>query len=80
MAVNDLHFALCIGIDRYPGLPGRDLSSATRDARAFRDWLVTPAGGGLPEANVALITVEATESFQAEGLFSLVGTDNDVSL
>ena len=61
--MNDLHFALCIGIDRYPGFPGRDLSSATRDAIAFRDWLVAPAGGALPEANVAVVTVPATDDF-----------------
>jgi hypothetical protein len=63
VAVNDLHFALCIGIDRYPGFPGRDLSSATTDALSFRDWLVAPAGGALPETNVVVATVPATESF-----------------
>lgn len=63
VAVNDLHFALCIGIDRYPGFPGRDLSSATTDALSFRDWLVAPAGGGLPEPNVGVVTVPATEPF-----------------
>jgi uncharacterized caspase-like protein len=63
--VNELHFGLCIGIDRYPGFPGRDLSSATRDARSFRDWLTAPSGGALPEGNVALVTVEANEPFDS---------------
>ncbi len=61
--MNELHFGLCIGIDRYPGFPGRDLSSATGDARSFRDWLIAPGGGALPEQNVALVTVEANASF-----------------
>jgi hypothetical protein len=49
--MNELHFGLCVGIDRYPGFPGRDLSSASGDARSFRDWLVAPAGGALPAGN-----------------------------
>jgi hypothetical protein len=61
--VKDLHFAVCIGIDRYPGFPGRDLTSATRDATAFRDWLVSPSGGDLPAENVVLATVAANEAF-----------------
>jgi hypothetical protein len=61
--MNELHFGLCIGIDRYPGFPGRDLASASQDARAFRDWLIAPGGGALPEENVALVTVEADEAF-----------------
>lgn len=61
--MNDLHFGVCIGIDRYPGFPGRDLSSATRDARAFRDWLTAPTGGAVPESNLALVTVEADLPF-----------------
>jgi hypothetical protein len=61
--MNDLHFGLCLGIDRYPGFPGRDLSSAARDALAFRDWLVSPTGGALPPANVAVVTVPDTLLF-----------------
>lgn len=61
--MNDLHFAVCIGIDRYPGFPGRDLSSAARDALAFRDWLIAPSGGAVPEANVAVVTVTDAEVF-----------------
>ncbi len=61
--MNDLHFGVCIGIDRYPGFPGRDLSSATRDAAAFRDWLVAPTGGAVPNENVVLVTVAADQPF-----------------
>jgi hypothetical protein len=58
---NALHFAVCIGIDRYPGFPGRDLGSARRDATAFRDWLTDPQGGDVPPENVKLVTVEEDE-------------------
>ncbi len=61
--MNELHFGVCVGIDRYPGIPGRDLGSARRDAEAFRDWLVQPTGGDLPPGNVRLITVPETEVF-----------------
>lgn len=61
--MNELHFALCLGIDRYPGFPGRDLTSAARDAAAFREWLVAPSGGQLPAQNVALVTVEENVAF-----------------
>jgi len=64
---NDLHFAVCIGIDRYPGLPGRDLGSARRDAIAFRDWLIDADGGDLPAENVALVTVEPDDVFPSVG-------------
>jgi hypothetical protein len=64
---NELHFAVCIGIDRYPGLPGRDLGSARRDAMAFRDWLIDPTGGDVPEENVRLVTVEPDDPFATVG-------------
>ncbi len=62
-AVNDLHFAVCIGIDRYPGFPGLDLRSASQDARSFRDWLIAPDGGRLPPDNVALVTAAIDEQW-----------------
>jgi uncharacterized caspase-like protein len=45
-----LHFALVVGIDRYPGFT--DLARAREDAEAFARWLQDPDGGGLPEDNV----------------------------
>ena len=44
--MNDLHFAVVVGIDFYPGI--RNLSSARNDARAFCAWLADPGGGELP--------------------------------
>jgi hypothetical protein len=64
---NDLHFAVCIGIDRYPGFPGRDLGSARRDAVAFRDWLIDPDGGDLPPENVKLVTIEPNDPMATVG-------------
>jgi hypothetical protein len=59
--VNQLHFAVCIGIDRYPGFPGRDLGSAVGDALSFTEWLLAADGGALPATNVCLITASPQE-------------------
>lgn len=50
---NDLHFAVVIGIDRYPALT--DLTSARNDAEKFREWLVDPIGGAVPRENVFVV-------------------------
>lgn len=52
-APNDLHYAVVVGINRYPGV--RDLKYARRDARDFKKWLVSKDGGGLPARNVKSI-------------------------
>lgn len=46
-------WAVVVGIDRYPALGG--LEGPENDARAFRDWLVAPSGGGVPADHVRLI-------------------------
>jgi uncharacterized caspase-like protein len=51
--LNDLHFAVVIGVNRYPEI--RDLNSARNDATAFAEWLRKPDGGALPEDNIRLI-------------------------
>jgi hypothetical protein len=48
--VNDLHYAVVVGINRYPGIG--DLGGARADADQFSAWLVDPAGGALPPENV----------------------------
>jgi hypothetical protein len=65
--VNDLHYAVVVGINRYPGI--RDLTYARTDAEAFRNWLVSPKGGQLPEENVVLVAATAQEE---EGFASAV--------
>ena len=51
--MNDLHFAVVVGIDRYPGIS--DLRGARADARRFAKWLLAEDGGGLPKKNVHLL-------------------------
>jgi hypothetical protein len=46
-------FAVIVGINTYPGL--NTLSGPENDARAFRDWVVAPLGGNVPDANLHLI-------------------------
>lgn len=54
--MNDLHYAVVVGINRYPGI--RDLQLAKNDAREFYAWLVATDGGGLPSENVEVIMVD----------------------
>jgi hypothetical protein len=65
--MNDLHFGVCVGIDRYPGFPGRDLGSARGDAESFAGWLLAPDGGGLPPDNVAVVTASPEEIWRQAG-------------
>ncbi|HZG51236.1 MAG TPA: caspase family protein, partial [Pyrinomonadaceae bacterium] len=53
MANNINDYAIVVGIDTYAQLP--PLRSSVRDASMFAEWLVSPEGGGLPQANVRLI-------------------------
>jgi hypothetical protein len=52
--------ALIIGIARYayPGLGIRNLAFADRDAAAFRDFVVSPAGGGAATEDVRVLLNE----------------------
>ncbi len=48
---NPLHFALVVGISRYPG--GYSLLlGPVNDAKAFARWVTSPSGGGVPKENV----------------------------
>lgn len=47
---NEHHYAVVVGIDRYPGLS--DLRHAKRDAEHMVTWLRSREGGNLPEDNV----------------------------
>jgi hypothetical protein len=50
--VNPWHFALVVGISRYPG-GYKFLQGPVNDARAFARWATSPSGGGVPTENVA---------------------------
>ncbi len=51
--MNDQDFAVVVGINGYPQLT--PLRGAHQDANSFKNWLLSPDGGGLPEENVRLI-------------------------
>jgi hypothetical protein len=53
--VNDAHYAVVVGINRYPGIG--DLGGARRDAEQFAAWLLDPEGGALPPENVKRVWV-----------------------
>ena len=45
-------YAVIIGIDCYPLMPGADLENARRDALAFKAWLILD---GVPEGNISTV-------------------------
>ena len=64
--MNDQHYAVVVGINRYPGLS--DLTGARADAEAFAEWLEREGGGRLPPANVKRVIASDEEeaSFGAD--------------
>lgn len=50
-------YAIVVGINEYPGLS--PLKGAEFDAKAFRDWLVSPGGGAVPAKNVRPLLTSA---------------------
>jgi Caspase domain len=51
--VNEHHYAVVLGINRYPGIS--DLAGPVNDASAFHRWVLDPKGGGLAEKNAWLV-------------------------
>ena len=52
----DMHFALLVGINKYPGLP-TSLRGPRNDAKDFYDWLIAPDGGNVPKGNIRHVDV-----------------------
>jgi hypothetical protein len=51
--MNDRDFAVVVGINTYRDPTGfKDLEGPTNDAAELIDWLKSPAGGGVPAANI----------------------------
>ena len=51
--------AVVIGVSKYPTLPpNKQLEYAAADARAFQDYLKSPAGGSVPAENLQLLIDE----------------------
>jgi uncharacterized caspase-like protein len=74
--MNDLHHAVVVGINRYPAIG--DLQGPRGDALRFRDWLVDPTGGAVPEANVQLVTASDEDELAAD-VMSAVPTRENVN-
>jgi uncharacterized caspase-like protein len=54
--MNELHYGVVVGIDRYPRLKhAGHLKFARSDAKRFHEWLVSPSGGALPDENADLL-------------------------
>lgn len=76
--MNELHFAFVAGIDHYPWIS--DLQGPSRDAAAFRDWLVAPEGGGLPEGNVTFLqSSEGAKPTRSDLVTALFETNDQVT-
>jgi hypothetical protein len=71
--VNEHHYAVVVGINRYPGLS--DLRGARADAGAFADWLERPDGGAVPPANVNFGTASATPEWKPLTASSIAASD-----
>ena len=51
--MNSEDFAIVVGINAYPQLT--PLRGALQDANMFKNWLISPKGGDLPDTNVKTI-------------------------
>jgi hypothetical protein len=74
--VNDLHYGVVVGIDRYPGIS--DLSGAKADATQFAGWLTATDGGVLPPENVHLLVRSRAEERRYTDFRSAEPTQDDV--
>ena len=54
--MNELHFAVVAGINRYPGIDTQ-LESAKSDAKRFHEWLTDPKGGAVPADQAKCLSV-----------------------
>jgi hypothetical protein len=61
--MNDLHFAVVVGINPYPAIG--PLTAAHADAEEFYDWVTSRKGGKVPGANAIRILGEAPPGGEA---------------
>jgi hypothetical protein len=74
--MNDLHFAVVVGIDNYLGI--RDLKFATQDAQAFAEWLKDKDGGAVPNENIEIIVTDTAYMSSIKNVFDAQPTASDV--
>src|SRR5262249_5655878 len=60
LAMADTDWAIVAGISHYPYLEKAEVPGAAGDAKRFKQWLMSPEGGGVPERNIELITPPET--------------------
>jgi hypothetical protein len=58
---NTRDYAVVVGVNHYKKL--QLLEGPINDAISFKDWLVNPDGGDLPEGNCKLITSNGVDPF-----------------
>ena len=73
-----MRWAIVIGIDEY-GDAGMRLSAAVSDARRFRDWVLAPDGGGVPEGNLRLLLSRRPDDPGLDGAVAEATKDNIVT-
>ena len=73
-----MRWAIVIGIDEY-GDAGMRLSAAVSDARRFRDWVLAPDGGGVPEGNLRLLLSRRPDDPGPDGAVAEATKDNIVT-
>jgi uncharacterized caspase-like protein len=74
--MNDLHYAVVVGINRYPGIS--DLSGARADADQFAAWLTDPEGGALPDENVKRVSVSEDDEARYDSADAARPTGDEV--
>jgi len=75
--MNPAHYAVVIGINRYPGI--RDLQLAKHDAKDFRKWLLDPDGGGVPEENIKVVMADQADEITFSAPIGSRPTLNEVN-
>lgn len=73
-----MRWAIVIGIDEY-GDAGMRLSAAVSDALRFRNWVLAPAGGGVPEGNLRLLLSRRGDDPSPDGAVPEATKDNIIS-
>jgi len=74
--MNQWHFGVAVGINRYPGI--RDLNFAKNDAQDFARWLADPAGGDLPPENIACIVTDDARMSPGTDVFDAAPNSREV--
>lgn len=64
--MNDLHFGIVVGINRYPGTESQ-LEHAKLDAQRFYEWLIDPDGGGVPNDQAISLSISDETERQIRG-------------